>query len=252
MLEVMKYFRGSPLWLISLFVLFAEGISTIAAIQIQEGWAQGALVIFVISYATMVTLIFFLFLWKKPENFYSPSDYVDTKPSEFIAALRVPDSIRESIASASENPFNKVKFFELLSNLLKESVKQHLVLMFNNNGEIQVPESQDSFGRKLLNFEFLQRDGALCVGRLPIDELVRSFKGTDMISLSENGKKILLQSAGRDFADWLISNKQDAEKMNSDSGGWGQPFDARAILAGKSSKIETENVQQYHSSDSPP
>jgi hypothetical protein len=245
MLEVMKYFRGSPLWLISLFVLFAEGISTIAAIQIQEGWAQGALVIFVISYATMVTLIFFLFLWKKPENFYSPSDYVETKPAEFIAALRalpVPDSIRESIASASENPFNKVKFFELLNNLLKESVKQHLVLMAKSSGEIQVPENQDSFGRKLLYFEFLMRDGALCVGQLPIEELFRSFKGTDMISLSENGKNILLQSAGRDFANWLISNKHDAEKMKSDSAGWGQPFDAEAILTEIRSKKETENA----------
>jgi hypothetical protein len=241
MAEVMKYFRGSPLWLISLFVLFAEGISAIAAIQLK-GWAQGALVIFVISYATIVTLVFFLFLWLKPENFYSPSDYVETKPAEFIAALRgLPDSIEKGIASVSEDPLDKTKKFMLLSNLLKEDVKQHLVLMARSNGRLEVPDRQNFLGQKILPYEFLQRDGTLSLGTLPVDEFVRSFQGTEMMLVSADRKKILLQPAGQEFADWLISNELDAEKMNSDSGGWGQPFDAKAILDERSSKKETES-----------
>lgn len=242
MAEVMKYFRGSPLWLISLFVLFAEGISAIAAIQLN-GWPQGALVIFVISYASVVTAVFFLFLWLKPENFYSPSDYVETRPAEFIAALRgLPDNIEEGIASVSEDPLDKVKRFMLLSNLLKENVKQHLVLMARSNGQILIPGRENFLGQKLFSYEFLQRDGTFSFGTLPVDEFVKSFQGTDMLLVSADTKKILLQPAGQDFADWLISNELDAEKMNADSGGWGQPFDAKAILAERSSKKETENA----------
>lgn len=243
MAEAMKYFRGSPLWLISLFVLFAEGISAIAAIQLN-GWAQGALVIFVISYASVVTVIFFLFLWLKPENFYSPGDYVETRPAEFIAALRgLPDGIEEGIASVTEDPSDKAKRFMLLSNLLKENVKQHLVLMARRNGKILVPDNENFLGHKLFSYEFLQRDGTLSLGTLPVDEFVKSFQGTDMLIVSADKKEILLQPAGQDFANWLISNKLDAEKMNADSGGWGQPFDANAILAEKSSlKKEIDNA----------
>lgn len=55
---MLKHFRSSPLWLIGLFIIFAQATAGIAAVKI-DGWPQAALVIFVISYSTVVTAVFF-------------------------------------------------------------------------------------------------------------------------------------------------------------------------------------------------
>lgn len=98
-------------------------------------WLQAALVIFVISYSTLVTLMFFLFLWLKPENFYGPSEYPSNISSDsYIRAIKgMPEETINAVSNLENNPYDKDSFFKLLDNLIKESEKQHLVLMRKNN-----------------------------------------------------------------------------------------------------------------------
>ena len=226
---MLKHFRGSPLWLIGLFVIFAEGISAIAAIQL-DGWKQGALVIFVIAYASLVTLMFFAFLWKKPENFYSPVDYASTTPQEFVHTLRgsVPTNIADAVANLREDPNSKSKRFRLLANLLPEEAKQHLVLMAKTGNPIHTTtESEHGLTH---HYQFLQHNGGMSLGWFSPLSFLRHLDGTDTVILTGDKKEIKLLPEGEEFANWLIDNKLDASSFQSEIGGWGEKFDPAAIM----------------------
>jgi hypothetical protein len=68
----------TPLWIIALFVSFAEAIS-VGALIATEGDVQLLLTYFVILFPTGVALAFFVILYFKPKNFYAPGDYRDVK-----------------------------------------------------------------------------------------------------------------------------------------------------------------------------
>lgn len=140
---MLKYFKGSPLWLIGLFVLFAEATSAIAAVKL-DGWPQQALVIFVIAYATVVTAIFFLFLWFKPENFYAPSDYGDVSPESYVNALRgLPSETINAVVNLEDNPFDQDALFALMDALVPEETKQHLILVSKLGGILDVSNADE-------------------------------------------------------------------------------------------------------------
>ncbi|MCG2786762.1 MAG: hypothetical protein L6461_16850, partial [Anaerolineae bacterium] len=77
----------TPLWIVSIFVALVEAIAGFAIIN-TVGTVQITLTIFVIVYALLVAIAFFLILWKKPFVFYSPTEYGQSiTPQEYINAL---------------------------------------------------------------------------------------------------------------------------------------------------------------------
>jgi hypothetical protein len=77
----------TPLWIISLFVTLTETALSVSVTRTQ-GAIQVALTVFVITYAILVTGAFFFVLWYRPYVFYPPSEFTETKVSEYVDAFR--------------------------------------------------------------------------------------------------------------------------------------------------------------------
>jgi hypothetical protein len=225
---MLKHFRSSPLWLIGLFIIFAQATAGIAAVRI-EGWPQAALVIFVIAYSTVVTAVFFTFLWLKPENFYAPSEYSDISPASFASALRrLPDDTANAVANFQSDPRNDEALFALMDNLLSEIDKQHLILMRRNQDRLDV-SSRDDEGITH-TYEIITRNRSISVGVFSPARFIGKLKGTELIFLSGGHDKLFLSERGQDFADWLIAHEKDAETFQSSVGRWGPRQSVKDML----------------------
>ncbi|RLU81128.1 hypothetical protein CTZ27_33355 [Streptomyces griseocarneus] len=78
----------NPLWMISVFVGLSETAVVIAASQ-AEGWVQGLLAIFSVTFPILVSGAFFGILWKKPEVLYAPGDFPEhLSPGTFRDGIR--------------------------------------------------------------------------------------------------------------------------------------------------------------------
>lgn len=231
---MLKYFRSSPLWLIGLFILFAEATAGLAAVKI-EGWPQAALVIFVISYSTVVTAIFFAFLWFKPENFYGPSEYSDLSPDFYAKALKgLPLETANAVTQFEANPTDMDALFHLMDSLISEEAKQHILLMRKRGGELDIT-GRDENGYTH-HYEFITRRKDISFGLFSATSFMKKLKGTELISVSGSGNKLLLTSRGETFADWLMKHEKDAETFNSEKGRWGKEQSASDVLKELSTK----------------
>lgn len=217
---MLKHFKSSPLWLIGLFIIFAQATAGVAAVKI-EGWPQAALVIFVIAYSTVVTGIFFAFLWFKPENFYGPSEYGVISPESYAKALRgVPNETAQAVAEYETNPRDEDALFNLMDNLLKEDEKQHLVLMRRNDDQLDISNiNEHGFTHR---YEIITRNKGISLGLFSPGDFLRKLKGTDLVLVSGGNVKLFLTERGKAFAQWLITHEKDAETFNSDKGKWGK------------------------------
>lgn len=224
----LKHFKNSPLWLIGLFVLFAEATSAVAAVKL-DGWPQQALVIFVIAYSTVVTAIFFLFLWFKPENFYAPSEYGDISPESFVKALRgLPEETVNAVANLEDNPFDQEALFALMESLVPEDVKQHLVFMFRQGGLLDI-STVNEHGRSH-GYQIVTRGRGISFGSFSPQDFLAKLQGTQLIMLAENNSKVKLTGRGSKFAAWLIEHEKDAESFWTEIGGWGERKDIAQLL----------------------
>ena len=176
---MLKHFKSSPLWLIGLFVLFAEATSAVAAVKL-DGWPQQALVIFVIAYSTVVTAIFFLFLWFKPENFYAPSEYGEISPESYVRALRgLPDDAVNAVVTLEDNPFDKEALFSLMEHLISEDVKQHLILISRIGGELDI--SRPNPNDRTHSYEIVTRQKGISFGTFSPREFLAKLEGTQLV-----------------------------------------------------------------------
>lgn len=66
--------RLIPLGIVATFVTLTEAVFGFALTQVSGG-VQVALTVFLIVYAIMATVAFFLILWFRPYVFYSPSEF---------------------------------------------------------------------------------------------------------------------------------------------------------------------------------
>jgi hypothetical protein len=240
---MLRHFRSSPLWLIGLFIVFAEATAGLAAVRIG-GWPQGALVIFVIAYSTVVTAVFFGFLWFKPENFYGPSEYGDISPESYANALkRVPQETAAAVSRLEDNPYDRDALFALLDKLLPEDVKQHMILMRKSGDSLDVSERDDEgFTHE---YRFITRAQGFSSGIFAPGPFLRKIEGTDLVRVSGSGDKLMLTGRGKNFSEWLIKHQKDAETFESDKGRWGIEQDfgeaIRKIFAGrKESRSDTD------------
>ncbi|HAS8124490.1 TPA: hypothetical protein I7665_20600, partial [Vibrio vulnificus] len=205
-------FRNSPLWLIGFFILFAEATAGIAAINIS-GWPQGALVIFVIAYSTVVTCIFFAFLWFKPENFYGPSEYPQgLTPQMYIDALKgLPINTVEAVSKLESGDLNNQQLFTVLDNLIPNGEKQVLISLYKNDGHL-------SFDTEL-NYQFITEKKGYSTGWLEVAELNQKLQGTELLIASAHG--LILSEKGKAFALWLVEHGKQAKAFTSNVGDWG-------------------------------
>lgn len=217
---MMQHFKNSPLWLIGLFIVFSEATTGIAAVNIN-GWPQAALVIFVIVYSTVVTAVFFSFLWFKPQNFYPPSEYIDVSPKDFASALSgIPQDMAVAVTRVEGNPNDEDAVFSLMDNLLDEQSKQHLILISKLNNSLDVSDIDESgFSHK---YELVTRTKSVSMGIFSPASFLHKLNGTDLVSVSGGRDKILLTNKGMDFVEWLIRHEKDAETFVSTKGGWGK------------------------------
>lgn len=217
---MLRYFKSSPLWLIGLFIIFAQGTATVAAVKV-EGRPQTALVIFVITYSAVVTVIFFIFLWLKPENLYGPSEYGEISPESFVKMLKgFPNETASAVVKFDKNPNDPSALFALMDNLIAEDAKQHLILMRKNKDLLDISNT-NTIGFTH-NYEFITRNKGLSVGLFSPSSFLQKLKGTDLVRLSGGQDKILLTEKGESFADWLIQHERDAEAFKSVKGSWGK------------------------------
>jgi hypothetical protein len=225
---MLKHFKSSPLWLIGLFIIFAQGTAGVAAVQI-EGWPQEVLVWFVVGYSSIVTTIFFAFLWWKPENFYGPSEYGDISPELYRNALRgLPSETAEAVRNLEENPLDQDALFRLMDNLLSEDVKQHLIFMRRNSNELDVSDTDDrgfSF-----SYEIITRGKGVSFGNFSRKKFMVTLSGTDLLTISGGGDRLYLSKRGQQFCDWLIEHKKDAETYQSSLGRWGKEQSAMDVM----------------------
>ena len=229
---MLKHFKSSPLWLIGLFILFAEATAGLAAVKIS-GWPQAALVVFVISYSTVVTAVFFSFLWFKPENFYGPSEYEGVSPELYAKALKgLPIETAEAVTKLELNPLDTDALFSLMDNLISEPEKQHIVLMRRSAGKLDI--SNPNADGLTHSYEIITRNKGVSFGGFSPVSFLQKLAGTDLVTISGGRDKLLLTTRGEMFADWLIEHEKDAETFNSDLGNWGKAQSAFEVLKERS------------------
>ncbi|MGW7817647.1 hypothetical protein ACWGLF_05825 [Streptomyces puniciscabiei] len=78
----------NPLWIISLFLGLSETTVGIAA-ALSDGWVQGALATFAVTFPVLVSGAFFSILWKRPEVLYAPGDFPEhVSVSAYVDGMR--------------------------------------------------------------------------------------------------------------------------------------------------------------------
>ena len=88
--------KMTPLWVITIFLTFTEGVLGVAATQITGG-IQIALIAFVIVFPLLVAAGFFSLLWYKPHHFYAPTDFGrNLNARDFVEAMTQQKSFDES------------------------------------------------------------------------------------------------------------------------------------------------------------
>ena len=73
----MTYKRiDNPLTVIAIFAGLVEVCGTVVLPQLSDK-NQSVFIWFVITFPTILVILFFCFLWFRPQNLYAPSDYKD-------------------------------------------------------------------------------------------------------------------------------------------------------------------------------
>lgn len=107
----------NPLWIIALFLGLSETTVGIAAAQ-SSGWVQGLLAVFAVSFPVLVSTVFFIILWQRPEVLYAPGDFPEHVPiNTYVDGMRrrsvhdpetiqavVNDTLRAVLPTALANP----------------------------------------------------------------------------------------------------------------------------------------------------
>ena len=215
-----------------------ESVLGVALTQVSGG-VQVALTTFVIVFALIVAGAFFLILWNRPYVFYSPSEYGDTDPKQFVEAMRptIPQRVAEQISMVEEvesRPNDAEPRHALIHSLIDEQQNQILILMHEQ--KLSLPYSEYGSG-----FEFqIEATRSWSSGSMSGYELARKLSGTGLIDLNVSGPSVTLTSAGHEFAQWLINNQKKSNYLKTPFGGWGTPNRVRKAPFFSGNAIEGE------------
>lgn len=212
--------RVTPLWIVATFVTLTETVLGLALTQVAGG-VQVALTVFVIGFALLVATAFFFILWFRPYVFYSPSEFGNVDPKDFIDAMRgrLPDRVVaqiEMVEQVEARPADRLAQFRLIDSLTDESVRQFLILMHEQNTELPIGRYEH------IKYEAGTKSGRWWGGDLSAESLSKKLVGTGLIELADKGWGIKLTPMGHEFAQWLTETGQRADFMSSSVGGWGK------------------------------
>ncbi len=216
----------SPLWIISIFVTFTEAVLGYAVTK-TDSWIQGALAVFVMLFAIGIASAFFYILWHKPYHFYSPSDFGNISPKDFVDAIQGAPVVQQA-AKVASNPTDTTAVYQLIDNIIDNTFKQHLILMAEKNALFPyVP-----FGH---TYQHGTRGKGWATGGFRGDEFLRKLNGTGFIELVTKDATPMLRitEKGKEFVKWLIANGRKDEFYASPLGGWGVPFNPKDDLPPK-------------------
>jgi len=201
----------TPLWIVSSFVTFTEVALSYAVTKVT-GWPQQALTVFVMVFALAVAAAFFLILWNRPYVFYSPSEYGDVDPKDFISTLReVSPKVADLALTVEQDPLNLDARFSLVDAMADEVECQYLILMRELGKDVAkygpyVYRSSNGGGGSGYLGGFSNRD------RLEGAGMVMRTGGGGFVRPTEDGLK---------FADWLVSKGRKCPFFWCPAGGWG-------------------------------
>ena len=89
---------SNPLTIIAVFAGLAEAFATVALIQLPEG-AQNIFLYFVMGFPTLLVILFFYTLHKKPKVLYGPGDYEDQSMFFDLMQESVEEELERSLLS---------------------------------------------------------------------------------------------------------------------------------------------------------
>ena len=215
----------TPLWIIAAFVMLTEATLGYAITKTTDG-VQIALTVFVIIFAFLVAVAFFLILWQRPFVFYSPSEYGGVDPKSFIDAInrsvspKVAEQV-ELVRMVEKDPEDKNAQYNLINSLITPDIRQHIILMYERS--VEIPYSEFSIiGHR---YSLGTRQKHLANGMFRASEFIKTLEGTKFVELGQhNGIVIRLTDEGKQFAAWLSKNGHKEDFLKTPFGGWGEPF----------------------------
>ena len=217
--------RITPLWIIAAFVTLTEATLGYAVTKTTDG-VQIALTVFVIIFAFLVAVAFFLILWQRPFVFYSPSEYGGVDPKSFIDAIhrsvspKVAEQV-ELVRMVEKDPEDKNAQYNLVNSLIDPVIRQHIILMYERNVEFPYSE-YSTIGHR---YSLGTRHKHLANGVFRAEDFVKTLEGTKFVELGQrNGIMVRLTDEGKRFAAWLIKNGHKEDFLQTPIGGWGEPF----------------------------
>lgn len=223
--------KVTPLWIVAAFLTLTEVTLSIALIHVSGG-VQVALAVFVILFALLVAASFFYILWHRPYVFYSPSEYGNIDPSQFMSALRNSPQIKNQIElakSIEENPLNMESKFTLIDAMLDEVQSQFIICMHEFKKDIP------KFSKYVYEFQ----DGGAGVGQFGGTGRAK-LDGTGLAKSSGNDRFYSITEQGHEFAMWLIKKGRKADYFWCNQGSWGNPkLGGSAEKWRKESDVET-------------
>ena len=100
---VKRIYPTNPLGIIAVFVFFIEAISALTIVPLRSTpYLLVPVVYFIVSFPVLIALCFFLFLWKRPQVFFSPGDY---KSDElFLSSIRNEIKLNQQIVYSYSYP----------------------------------------------------------------------------------------------------------------------------------------------------
>ena len=244
--------RVTPLWIFAAFLTFTE-VVVVYAVTKTTGAIQGVLTAFVIIYALLVAVAFFLILWNRPYVFYPPSEYGSSDPKHFIDALRssVSPKVLEQVRIARQietSPKDKSAQFQLIDSLLDALSKQILILMHEKN--LDLPYTERYYPN--IQYQYGTPDQSWGGGLFTTAGIARKLEGTGLIEIVQrDGVKLALTDEGRDFAQWLISNNRRATFLQTPYGGWGKPHEPFEAANGATDSKDSHRTQCTSHGESP-
>ena len=100
-----------------------------------------------------------------------------------------------------------------MENFVAEDAKQHLILLRKLGDKLDVSDVNDQgFTHR---YEIVTRGKGVSMGLFSPSSFFQKLKGTELVSISGGGDKLLLTERGKKFVDWLIDHEKDAETFNS-------------------------------------
>jgi len=231
----------TPLGIIASFLGVTE-VFAVSVLPFVANQVQMILVLFVVIFPFIMASGFFTILWKRPENFYAPSEYGDKDPVAYINAIRAfPPAVTEQaklVASIEQNPDDSSAQFRLLATVLDSLYLQYLILMNERNIDLA-----DTGGRGP-EYEVAYTTHSGGTGTLDMKAFAAKIHGAGLIE--KIGNVFSITPFGREFADWITDKGMRAIFFSTDQGSWGEPNET--VISMRRHREESGNTRRISSS----